>query len=111
MEMVPESKWRDETPMKFFFINVRCGATTAWLRQFSRRVTFQYTSFESEAKIHLLDAISRGVADIVPQNARMQLLRLWMLWRLVALSKLRNNMFKVLLVAKRVSLFYLVFSC
>ena len=69
--------WRDENQMKFFFMNVSCGATTGWLRQFSRRVTFQHTSFDSEAKIHLLDAVSRGVPDIVPKHARKQLLRLW----------------------------------
>ena len=75
--------WGQEECMQYFFLTYAFGVSIRWLRQFSRRLIFQWSSFAGEAKVHFLEAVGLGKSDIVPDKAKLKLLRAWMLWRLV----------------------------
>ena len=78
------AEWTGAEPMQFWFTSVQCGFTTAYLRQLSRRVVLQHVSFESESRVHLLEAIAQGRAGVVPHKSKAKIFRGWILWRLVA---------------------------
>lgn len=77
-------EWTGAQPMQFWFTSAQLGFTTAYLRQLSRRVALQHVSFESESRVHLLEAMAQGNADVVPANSKAKIFRGWILWRLVA---------------------------
>lgn len=84
-------EWQHSEPMEYFFISKKCGFTTAYLRQLSRRVVFQHVSFESESQVHALEALAQEQSDMVPAKAKAKILRGWLLWRLVSwLSRMES---------------------
>lgn len=77
-------EWMCAEPMQYWFILPTCGFTTAWLRQISRRIALQYTSFQSESHVHELEARRLGDIEVVPNKAANKIQRGWTLWRLVS---------------------------
>ena len=81
----PQSRlwfWPAEQEMQYFFVAGRWGATSAWLRQMSRRIVWQYASFTGEAEVHAAEAALQEKTRLVPSKSHLKLSQAWILWRL-----------------------------
>lgn len=78
--------WEPADEMFFFFTHNHWGVSTAWLRQHTQRMHYQYASFASEAKIHTRGARRAGIESGIPSRPDLKIKVAWFLWRVVVRS-------------------------
>ena len=76
-------QWPATQRMYYMFLGPRWGVSTEWLRQMSARITYQYSTFSGEARVHCQAARLSGLSALVPSNSEKKLLEAWLKWRVV----------------------------